>query len=417
MSNYTFFFDETLHDRKIGILDDGDFNFLKDASFDAYIGVFWGIRTKKVSNIYSLLESFENTQKQRYGLGDDQELKTSTIGKKNFRYGLRSLNQNSYCFYNDLFDMIHGIMPVMHITMISKMELYIRHFFQNFDIKLGLIEQKLFYYSITKFIIVYGTEQLRKELLEVQNKSDMDHFIDSMISELQTIINKTKDIPRKSGEVEAFKQLILTLRSFNQANGTVEKQYPFEYSCSFDGLCHLLEEKRISISTTEIIIDEEINTFKASQSYKFEKTKALKSHQSIELRLSDWIAGFLGRMIVALNKDSGINEHYESIEELDEKDIVSKHLLSCEWFDINKDVFDLYKKAFQIFILDHEREYWTTMTGSYSDSTVIFYSLLRYFGSYCDYDSYKSVPNQMHSEYFNSCACDGLSKAYINMCK
>ena len=417
MSNYTFFFDEALHDRKIGILDDGDFNFLKDASFDVYIGAFWGIRTKKVSNIYTLLESFENAQKQRYGLDDDQELKSTTIGKKNFRYGLRSLNHNSYCFYNDLFDMLHGMLPVVHITMISKMELYLRHFFQNFDIKLGINEQKLFYYSITKFIIVYGTEQLRNELLEVQNESDMDHFIDSMISELQTIINKTRGIPRKSGEVAAFKQLIQTLKNSNKAKGIVEKQYPFEYSCSFDGLCRLLEEKRINISTTEIIIDEEINTLKAAQLYRFEKTKSLKSHQSIELRLSDWIAGFLGRMVVALNKDSGINEHYESIEELDEKDIVSKHLLSSEWFDINKDVFDLYQKAFQVFILDREYDYWATMTGSYSDSTVFFYSLLRYFGSYHDYDSYKCVTNQMHSEYFNSCACNGLSQAYLNMCK
>ena len=412
MSNYSFFFDESFHDRKIGLSDDGNFNFLKDASFDVYIGAFWGVRTKKLSSTNSMIESFEYVQKQRFGLDNDHELKTTTISKKNFKYGLRSFNHDSYCFYNDLFDLIHSIMPVMHITMISKMELYVRHFFQNVDIDLGFVKEDAFYYSITKFLIIYGTEQLRKELLAVRSNSDMDHFVDSMISELLIIIQKNKCIPRKSREIEAFKQLILILENCDNANGVIEKQYPFEYRCSFDGLCRLLDEKRISISTTEIILDEEKNTLRASQLYRFEKTKALKSYQSIELRLADWIAGFVGRMIVAINLDNGIKEHYESIIELAEEDIVSKHLLSNEWFEINKEVFDLYQKAYQVFILDHQDEYWASMTGSYFDSTVMFYSLLRYIGSYSDYNLYKSVSNKMHSEFFNSCTCDDLSRAY-----
>ena len=240
----------------------------------------------------------------------------------------------------------------------------------------------------------------------------MDRFVDLLIAELKNIINKTSCIPRKSREVEAFKSLILILGNVGNANGVVENRYPFEYRRSFDGLYLLLTEKRISIKTTEIVLDEEINTLKASQLYDFERTKGLKSHQSIELRLSDWIAGFVGRMIVALNSDNGLNEHYESREELNEKDIISKHLLSYEWFDINNDTFDLYKKAHQVYILDHESEYWAAMTGSFFDSTVLFYSLLRYFGSYSDYNSYKSVSCEMHAEYYNSCACDELSRAY-----
>lgn len=412
MSNYTFFFDESFHDKKIGLSDDGEFNFLKDASFDTYIGAFWGVRTKKLSNVHSTIEAFENIQKQRFGLDDDHELKTTTISKKNFEHGFRSFNRNSYCFYSDLFDLIHNIMPVMQITMISKMELYVRHFFQNTGVDLSFVDQKLFYYSITKFIIVYGTEQLRHDLLTVKSKSDMDHFIELMISELQIIIRKMEIIPRKDREVESFRQLILILENADNATGVIEKQYPFEYKCSFDGLCRLLDEKHINITTTEVIIDEEINTLKASQLFVFEKTKTLKSHQSIELRLSDWIAGFVGRMIVALNTDEGLTEHYESINELDEKDVVSKHLLSCEWFDINEDAFNLYQKAYQVFILDHQDEYWACMTGSYFDSTILFYSLLRYFGSYSDYSSYKKISSDMHSEYFNSCACVDLSQAY-----
>ena len=249
MSSYTFFFDETLHDRKIGLSDDGGFNFLKDTSFDTYVGAFWGIRTKKLSNVSSMIETFESAQKQRFGLGENHELKTTTISKTNFKNGFRSFNYNSYCFYSDLFDLIHLIKPELHITMISKMELYVRHFFQNVDIGLDFVIKNSFYYSITKFIITYGTEELRNELLSIRSKSDIDHFVDSMISELQIIIRKNANISRKCRENEVFKRLILILENADNADGVIEKQYPFEYRCSFDGLCRLLNEKRINIST------------------------------------------------------------------------------------------------------------------------------------------------------------------------
>ncbi len=412
MSNYTFFFDESLHDRKIGLSDDGDFNFLKDASFDTYVGAFWGIRTKKLMKLKETITEFEKKHKQIFGLTEQQELKTTTFKKKNFKYGLRSLNRDAYCFYDELLDLIHANNPVLHITMISKMELYIRQVLSNCDLDMSYVKEESFYYSITKFMLTYGTEQLRNELLSVQSEADMDHFICSIIEELKIIINKTKGITRKQREREAFKQLVFILGNSDNSIGIPNKQYDFVYRCSFDGLCRLLNEKRISIATTAVIIDDEKNTFSASKLYGFEKTEVLKSHESVELRLADWIAGFVARMIVAINMDENFNEHIESLSELDEKDIVSKHLLSSNWFELDVATFSLYKKAFRFFISDRSEEYWATMTAAYFDSTVLFYSLLRYFGNYDDFNTYKSVAVEMHAEYFNSCACDELSRAY-----
>lgn len=413
MSNYTFYFDESMHDKALGLLEDGSFNFLKDASYDAYVGVFWGVRTKKLLNLTSDIASFESKQKFRLGLTNEQELKTTTFKKKNFHYGLRSFNHDIYCFYDELFDLVHSLNPVIQITIISKMELYIRQVFSNYCVDMSLVIPELFYYSLTKFMLIYGTEQLRKKLLSVNSKDEMNHFVESMISELKTIIDKTQGVDRKRREREAFKQLVFILENSNNAIGVPRQQYPFEYRCSFDGLCHLLEEKRINISTTDVIIDKEKNTYKASTLYDFENTKQLESHHSVELRLSDWIAGFVSRMIVAINTDDSFNEHIESLSELDEKDIVSKHLLSSKWFEIDEVTFGLYRKAFRLFILDRSEEYWATMTAAYFDSTVLFYSLLRYFGSFDDYQTYKNVPVEMHSEYFNACACDELESEFI----
>lgn len=412
MSNYTFYFDESMHDRKIGLSKDGDFNFMKESSFDVYVGAFWGIRTKKLSQVNMLLTAFENKQKQTFGLTAAQELKTTTLNKKNFNYGFRSFNRDCHCFYNDLFDLIHSINPVIQITMISKMELFLRHVFSNYVFELTCINENSFYYSIAKFMIVYGTEELRNELISVRCIEDMNHFIESIISELKTIKRKNQSIPRKRRENEAFEQLILILENTETASGVSQKQYPFEYRFVFDGLCRLLEEKRINTKTTEVIIDNEEKTYIAAQSFAFEKTKKLESYQSVELRMADWIVGFAGRMVVALNRDKSLNEHIESLSELDEKDMVSKHLLSSEWFEISEESFELYKKAYQVFILDRLNEYWASMTAAYSDATTLFYSLLRYFGGFDDYSDYIRIPVNEHPDSFNSLACQDLSRVY-----
>ena len=111
--------------------------------------------------------------------------------------------EQSNKFYNELFDLIHNIMPVMHMTMISKLGLYIRRFFQNVSIDWDGINQEFFYYSFTKFVTVYGTEQLRNELLSIQTQSDMNRFVDSIIYEIKNIITATSDmqIPLKQHAV------------------------------------------------------------------------------------------------------------------------------------------------------------------------------------------------------------------------
>lgn len=412
MSNYTFYFDESMHDKKIGLSDDANFNFLKESSHDVYVGAFWGVRSKKLSEVKVRLTNFENFQKRRYGLLDNQELKTTTIDKKCFTYGFRTFNADCYSFYDELFDLIHEIKPVIHITMISKMEIFLRHIFNDLNLDFCIVIPEFFYYSITKFMIVYGTESLRNKLFNVRTLEEMNDFVDSIIAELQEIIEKTKSIQRKCSEYVAFRQLILVLSSYTESNKIPNKKYPFEYDHSFNGLCRLLKEKRINICTTEVFIDEENNTLKAAQNFDFERTDILKSHQSVEIRLSDWIAGFVGRMIVALNKDKGILEHYESLSDMDNKDISSKHLLSSDWFDISEQVFVLYKKAFQVFVLDRENEYWASMTGAFFDSTSLFYSFLRYFGNFADYKTYKEIQSDKHRELFNSLSCADLMKQY-----
>ena len=46
---YTCFFDESFHDRKIVVNQSGEINTIKNDGIDNYIGVFWGCKTFNLS--------------------------------------------------------------------------------------------------------------------------------------------------------------------------------------------------------------------------------------------------------------------------------------------------------------------------------------------------------------------------------
>ena len=42
MDLYTFYFDESFHDRKLLVNDKGQINALREDAIENYVGVFWG---------------------------------------------------------------------------------------------------------------------------------------------------------------------------------------------------------------------------------------------------------------------------------------------------------------------------------------------------------------------------------------
>lgn len=294
---------------------------------------------------------------------------------------------------------------------LAKMELYIREFLNNCHIDLYEVNAANFYYSLTKYMLIYGTDSLIEKLYSAKTVDDMDEFICNLVDELRIIIEKTKDIPRKSRERVAFAQLYKIFNRVN-ANNAIKNNYPFEYRIVYDGLINLLTEKRINIKTTHLIIDEEKNVLAASNGYSFEKVECIKSNQMAELRMADWIVTFVGRMIRALTHDCCMNEHISSLSELDNDNIREKHLLSSEWFDIEEKHLHLYHAIYQVFIGDRCGEYWATMSTYYLDSVEIFYCLLKYFHSYKDFEDFSCIDISMHSERFNSFVVSNLERRY-----
>ena len=410
---YNFYFDETFHDPKITIKEDGALNVLKENTNESYIGVFWGYEYCKEKAIYGKLKALEDKYAKIFDVKD--EFKSTTIGKKNFEYGIRSFNNNAYDFYKDLFEVLEEINPMLHINMVSTVELLIRNIFDGNELckrTPGIILNS-FYYSMTKFILFYHSPHLLKSFYEVTVTGDGEKLKQELVNHLEKIISATEGIKRKEREIPAFKSLKRSVSSY-RFNTLINNKYDFVYFQNFDGLMNFLEEKRISSKDVNLIIDKEKNTYMTAKEYKLHEVKEVDSKECLQIRLADHLCGFVGRMMFALTHDRLISEDkIDDIEKIQENDLVRKHLLSPEWFMLNEKQFYLYKKVYKVLIVQQEA-YWATMTWSYADQAAMFYSLLRYIASYESFDEYDKIEIKLHTEYYNATCIEDLERHYTS---
>ncbi len=172
--DYYFYFDEAFHDRKIRINEKGKLNTKVPNALDNYVGVFLGEDYKTVKTNQLIFQEFEKINKNRFGLDESKELKSDIVGQKNYKYGIRSFNKKSYLFYYDFFKMMNDIDPILHINVISKIELLIRSIFINVENE-GIINNA-FYYTLIKFFDKYGNSELYLSLFNIKDEESLLEF-------------------------------------------------------------------------------------------------------------------------------------------------------------------------------------------------------------------------------------------------
>ena len=191
-----------------------------------------------------------------------------------------------------------------------------------------------------------------------------------------------------------------------------EGEYAFSYIPDYHGLSLLLNELNISNSDVSLIIDNEEKTFQTGMEFDFNSIEQVDSKENIQVRLSDWIAGFIGRMIYAIQNDEGmLEDKIEKINEISNNDLSTKRILDKSWFELYQKQYDLYLLIYNSFIIGHEY-YWTTMTTSNCDQALLLYALIRYIASYDSFERFNSIEPEMHSEYYNSKLLNELNEYY-----
>ncbi len=314
----------------------------------------------------------------------------------------------------DFFAVLDKLDPIIHINTVSKIELLLRKVipFEKVE-SCPYVDSNAFYYSLTKFVLTYHTPQLIQALAVSRRKSSCELFREELVNHLETVIATIRKIKRKEREAPALQQLHMILSSI-RLDSTISDKYDFVYRQNFVGLSRLLVERGISPQNVAVFIDREEHTFRAAADFSFARVKQTDSSGSIHIRVSDHLCGYIGRTLYALSNDANLKEEtVTDISQLAKNDIVRKHILSQEWFDLTEKQYELYQLVGKVLIL-RQPSYWSTMTWSYCDQVVMFYSLLRYMASYGCFEEFRKISPALHAEYFNSACCDELDRVYSN---
>ena len=404
---YVFYFDESFHDKKVTVNSDGKLNILADDKLDSYVGFFWGCRIEDLVENEKMIFEFEKKQRERFRLEKDKELKSTTISKSSFEYGIASFSRDAFRFYKDLFSMIDEIDPIIQVEIISKMEFFVRTIVAKAKFQVKDFDESVFIYTLTKFLITYGTDDVFKAMVNIHDRVTSKKLTYKLLHSLDKVLKNTSRIKRKEREYPALLQLRSVIMGMTIKTSS-ESRIDFSYTPNFVGLSKLLNELNIDPKDIGLIIDNEDKTYQEAKKYPFNEVKITDSKNCIEVRLSDFISGFIGRMLYALEYDPRTCEDsVTDINALNENDLETKRLLSPDWFRLTKEQFYLYRLICKTLI-EKQKHFWSYMTTCYADQICSFITLISYFDQYSSYEEYLKTEPEMHAEHHSAMNCDML---------
>ncbi|WP_238917709.1 hypothetical protein [Clostridium sp. YIM B02555] len=410
MNNYDkwyFFYDEAFHDRKIDVTKDNKINIYTNDASDIYVGTFIGCKKETLKILYKNFSVFENKFIKKFGL--NEELKGTTIKKKNFKYGIRSFNKDTIEFYEDYFDVLDNDL-MFNIVMLSKTSYFISEFLK--DIKSNIFFNRLsFRYSLIKFLYNYRCMNLLLELFQ-ENKVINSYRINKNLLEiLNKVIQKIDGIKKKGRELEALKDIKRILQKSELITYS-KRQYLWNYNEVFDGFNLMLQSIDVKQEDVHLHIDREQKTFEAAiNNGKYFSIAQDNSKEVAAIRISDILSNFIGRIILAMEENLHEIE-INHIDDLNKIDYETKRLLDAEWFNLNERQFIMYKKIYSIFIPLMSKYKWITYGSIFFDYSTLFFCLIQYIGYNESYEQFNQTTPDMHSEYFNQYSCEVLNLRY-----
>ena len=382
---YHFFYDESEHSREIGFETVMANNF-----YDTFVAVIVGWRGDYQSSIEAKYREFENKYEYRKSKG---ELKSHTIKNAQLKYGFASLSKDNVKFIDDFLSLFTENI-YLYFSSISKVEYIVSQLFQDYHNSF-FADMDAFKYSITKALVINRPRELIYYIYHEPN---------SIISALKDFFKKKIEIDRKNPElkaleIKAFSHILLLLDDIQ-----VPLELKWDYHPSFDYFQLFLCEQ--SIKDYCLTIDREgehHTTAYAAKEIGLKNVDELDSTEHFAIRMADMIAGLISKLMKSI---------CQATQPADPND-VQKTILPIEWFKLNAEQLQLYKK-FHYVICELNKSCYKAYAGIYSDDLISLVSLLEFMNHFSSVkETQKNI--SMQGEYFNSYLCQSLSDYYSRM--
>lgn len=413
MCEYKFFYDETFHDFNM-ILRSNSLSSLEENKFDMYIGVFLGLNRIHEGTFANKLVQFENEQKINFmhNISEDKrkrhELKSSDILKKqDVQYGLATFSDNSFLFYKKLFEILNDNSLYIIINAFSKIECMLINMINNVKPPLNYYS---IIYSLTKFLKHYNPqeiiENLHKFLSDTENEDELKN---KFIQFNNALIEKEHDIKRKKQEKNMLNELKSNINCIIFTSNKCTK-FNFLHSLIFENFIDEVKKIKIDCNKMHIIIDKESSTYQAG------KNKGLNiiqvdSKNSIQIRIVDYLCGFIGKIVEAMDLDENKTENkITSVECIDQEDFKKKRKLTSNWFDISEESFNLYNTIYDVLF---GNRYPIINIGYYFDPILYFFAFLKYIKQYYSFEDFSALSSEIHAENCDIC-CQAYLTSYFN---
>lgn len=392
-----FYYDESFHDRRLSTKD-GMLNAYLDNSHDGFLFSLLGGDGKTIQSFLEEYEKLEEVTKESLGLTG--ELKSTTFSKKNFDHGIASFNRDCKTFYFGFFELLMKYNILFQVGFISKTEMLVRRYLEHARFPFSL-PYKSFVYSFTKLLEEHRLESLFDNLLKNSERS-IRAFTSKVIDLLETLYISVNGIEREKIESIVISKIIAILELGDYEDGvTIDDSW--NYQIIADGVKNRLNETN---SECTVFLDNEQSTYDAFINAGI-NCEQLDSKRSAGIRSVDMFVGFVGRMIKSFKND--IKEPpLRNINDIKRELYLNKRLISNEWFEIDEETFQLYKKIGAYF---SSATYWSSFVTCYCDDTIMFFSLFNYINIYETYNSFLKNKGT-HNEYYNSYVCQQIYDLY-----
>lgn len=392
-----FYFDEAYHDKAITYKNDS-INLEKNNVEEFYVGCYVG--SDEWETIDKVVLELEQKHKRLLGAKDAELKSTALLKMSQLQYGLASLSKKTLDFYKELFEILSGKVKI-HLSILNKYEFLLKECLPNVEWfhEHGVIYQT-FVYSFTKFMILHPDYDFPSIMFSKRNDK---WKIKSILSILQEHIIKIKDIQKKESELLSVNSMIQVFSHPEFYLHSIPEKLHWGYDFSpklFHAYC-----EELGIMPDCIYVDDEENTVKALKKEFPVDVTGINSKDSAEIRVCDWMAGFISRMLLCYDRD------YKNDKENDLTENI--HFLAEQYFR-NDDEFKSFMSLLYDLFIKQQESYWATSGSIYNDQSACFYTFLRY---YDDCREYEITPNPsdfnlMLSEELHDVFESMISEAY-----
>lgn len=379
MAEYKFYYDETEHSRSLSYK-----TIVANEFYDGFVAAIVGWAACDEAYLECKYTAFES----KYRSPGASELKSTSLNKKQFRYGLSSLSKANVRMIGDFLDLFDES-TLVYYSFSSKVEhLIYRLFPQRY---IPGISMDLLMYSLAKLVVQYRPEKVVEAFY-----GDPEQLVEAVRSFLLDRIERNAaNFKLKCTETEQC-ELILAIMDTATPLGNVE----WEYRSPLEGFALYLSEHS-NIDNYELVIDREEKTAKTAKELGFPIVRQTDSANCFGVRMADMLAGILGKMLKSIRAEL---TYSSSEDELDKK------LFDERWFDIDDARLGLYKQLKRVLAQSDDCWY-KAYAGGYSDDLVVLIALLNYFSSFESSEELKKDLDK-HPEAFNACCCRDLQQRF-----